>query len=126
MMWLCNTLFASRADTLFHYYTICVIFHLLRYELYQTEMFLVLADWYNTSVMTKVKFYDENTRRWWMPETGGCNAPALNSLLEPFGIAFSDTVYEGDFTLAGHEMHYASGTSIARFPKVYLDGNFFF
>ena len=83
-------------------------------------LFLVLADWYNTSVMTKVKFYDENTRRWWMPETGGCNAPALNALLEPFGIAFSDTVYEGDFTLAGHDMHYTSGTSLARFPKVFL------
>ena len=81
---------------------------------------LVMADWYNTSVMTKVKFYDENTRRWWMPETGGCNAPALNALLQNFGIAFSDTVYEGDFTLSGHELHYSSGTSLARFPKVSL------
>jgi len=89
---------------------------------YQIRVILVLADWYNTSVMTKVKFYDENTRRWWMPETGGCNAPALNSLLEPFEIAISDSVFEGRFTLAGHDMHYTSGTSLARFPKV--SGNF--
>ena len=25
---------------------------------------IVFADWYNTSVMEKVKFYDENTRQW--------------------------------------------------------------
>ena len=24
----------------------------------------VFADWYNTTVMKKVKFYDENTRLW--------------------------------------------------------------
>jgi len=78
----------------------------------------VFAEWYNTSVMTKVKFYDENTRRWWMPETGGCNTPALNSLLQPFGVALSDRVFEGEFTLTNHEMHYASGTSIALLPKV--------
>ena len=79
---------------------------------------LVFADWYNTSVMTKVKFFDENTRRWWMPETGGCNVPALNSLLEQFGIALSDTVYQGEFSIARHDVHYLSGASLARFPKV--------
>lgn len=25
---------------------------------------IVFADWYNTSVMRKIKFYDENTRQW--------------------------------------------------------------
>ncbi|ETE64645.1 Membrane-bound transcription factor site-1 protease [Ophiophagus hannah] len=42
---------------------------------------VVFSDWYNTSVMRKVKFYDENTRQWWMPDTGGANIPALNDLL---------------------------------------------
>ena len=32
---------------------------------------LVLADWYSSPMMTEVKFYDENTRSWWFPETGG-------------------------------------------------------
>lgn len=27
---------------------------------------IVFADWYNTSVMEKVKFYDENTRQWFV------------------------------------------------------------
>ncbi|XP_045191862.2 membrane-bound transcription factor site-1 protease-like [Mercenaria mercenaria] len=78
---------------------------------------IVLADWYNVSVMKKVKFYDENTRQWWMPDTGGSNIPAINDLLSPLGMAFSDHVYEGDFTLGDHDMYYASGTSIAKFPK---------
>ncbi|CAL1268054.1 unnamed protein product [Larinioides sclopetarius] len=77
---------------------------------------IVFADWYNVSVMKKVKFYDENTRQWWMPDTGGANIPALNDLLSPWEMAFSDEVYEGDFTLGNHEMYYASGTSLARFP----------
>ncbi|XP_025115476.1 membrane-bound transcription factor site-1 protease-like [Pomacea canaliculata] len=78
---------------------------------------VMFADWYNVSVMKKVKFYDENTRQWWMPDTGGANIPAINDLLMPFNMAFSDEVFEGDFTIGDHEMHYASGTSIARFPK---------
>uniref|UniRef100_A0A8C4QCE9 Membrane-bound transcription factor site-1 protease n=1 Tax=Eptatretus burgeri TaxID=7764 RepID=A0A8C4QCE9_EPTBU len=77
----------------------------------------VVADWYNVSIMQKVKFYDENTRQWWMPDTGGANVPALNDLLSPWRMAFSDRVYEGDFTMADHEMYYASGSSIAQFPS---------
>ncbi|KAE8295892.1 Membrane-bound transcription factor site-1 protease [Larimichthys crocea] len=78
---------------------------------------IVFSDWYNTSVMRKVKFYDENTRQWWMPDTGGANVPALNDLISVWGMAFSDGLYEGDFTLADHDMYYASGCSIARFPE---------
>lgn len=78
---------------------------------------IVFADWYNVSVMKKVKFYDENTRQWWMPDTGGANVPALNELLAPLQMAFSDVVYEGDFKIGEHDMYYASGTSIAKFPE---------
>ncbi|WAR11340.1 MBTP1-like protein, partial [Mya arenaria] len=78
---------------------------------------IVIADWYNVSVMKKVRFYDENTRQWWMPDTGGANIPALNDLIAPLGMAFSDSVYEGEFMLGEHDMQYASGTSIAKFPK---------
>ncbi|EPY81783.1 membrane-bound transcription factor site-1 protease preproprotein [Camelus ferus] len=78
---------------------------------------IVFSDWYNTSVMRKVKFYDENTRQWWMPDTGGANIPALNELLSVWNMGFSDGLYEGDFTLANHDMYYASGCSIAKFPE---------
>ncbi|XP_050396545.1 membrane-bound transcription factor site-1 protease [Patella vulgata] len=77
---------------------------------------IIFGDWYNVSVMKKVKFYDENTRQWWMPDTGGANIPAINDLLSPLGMAFSDQVLEGDFSMGDHDMYYASGTSIARFP----------
>ena len=78
---------------------------------------IIFADWYNATVMEKVRFFDESTRRWWEPETGGSNIPALNDLLTPFDIALSDQVFEGDFKLAGHDMYYASGTSILKFPR---------
>ncbi|XP_073911670.1 membrane-bound transcription factor site-1 protease isoform X2 [Castor canadensis] len=78
---------------------------------------VVFSDWYNTSVMRKVKFYDENTRQWWMPDTGGANIPALNELLSVWNMGFSDGLYEGEFALASHDMYYASGCSIAKFPE---------
>lgn len=48
---------------------------------------LFVIDWYNVEVMQKLRFYDENTRQWWMPDTGGANIPALNTLLSVWGIA---------------------------------------
>lgn len=78
---------------------------------------IVFADWFNVTVMKKIKFFDENTRQWWMPDTGGANIPALNELLSPWNMAFGDGVFEGDFKIGSHEMYYASGTSIIRFPK---------
>lgn len=38
-----------------------------------------------------------------MPDTGGANIPALNDLLSPWGMAFTEDVFEGDFTLGAHE-----------------------
>ncbi|XP_049538896.1 membrane-bound transcription factor site-1 protease isoform X2 [Anopheles darlingi] len=77
---------------------------------------IVFADWYNTTVMRKIKFYDENTRQWWMPDTGGANVPALNELLAGFGIALGDRVADGYFDMRDHRMYYASGANIVRFP----------
>ena len=47
--------------------------------------------------MDKVRFFDENTRQWWVPDTGGANVPALNELLKNFDVEFGDGVSEGDF-----------------------------
>jgi membrane-bound transcription factor site-1 protease len=55
-----------------------------------------------------------------MPDTGGANLPALNDLLAFWGMALGDRIWEGDFTLGGHSMYYASGTSLIKFPS---DGN---
>lgn len=52
-----------------------------------------------------------------MPDTGGANIPALNELLNEFGIALGDQVSEGYFSMGDHGMYYASGTSIIRFPQ---------
>lgn len=65
----------------------------------------------------KNKVFDENTRQWWIPDTGGANVPALNELLGEFGIALGDFVAEGYYTMGDHSMYYASGSTIVRFPK---------
>ncbi|KAL6417067.1 hypothetical protein ACFW04_013021 [Cataglyphis niger] len=80
---------------------------------------IIFADWYNTTVMQKIRFYDENTRRWWIPETGGANIPAINDLLYPnWGVAFGDDIRSGQFTLGQHApVTFASGTTLTRFPK---------
>ncbi|XP_067645942.1 membrane-bound transcription factor site-1 protease isoform X2 [Eurosta solidaginis] len=78
---------------------------------------IIFADWYNTTVMKKIKFFDENTRQWWIPDTGGANIPALNELLKPYGIAFSDFIAEGFFAMGDHSMYIASGTTLAKIPR---------
>lgn len=77
---------------------------------------IVFADWYHLETMVKMRFFDDNTRSWWTPVTGGANVPALNDLLSPFGIAFGDTILNGAYSIGGERAHYASGTDIQRFP----------
>lgn len=89
----------------------------LRYDVLNTGLGLaVFAEWYNVETMVKMRFFDDNTRSWWTPVTGGANIPALNDLLAPFGIAFGDKILNGDFSLNGEQSRYASGTDIVRFP----------
>lgn len=78
---------------------------------------VIFADWYNVTLMKKVKFFDENTKQWWLPVTGGANVPALNELLSRWNIELGDQVFEGDFKIGDHEMYYGSGVSIRKFPE---------
>lgn len=85
---------------------------------------LVTADWYNLDVMDKVKFFDENTRQWWSPQTGGANVPALNHLLRDFGIQFTDKIYSGSVRFRANDdiapqkrFSYNSGSSLGNFPE---------
>lgn len=89
----------------------------LRYDVIYTGLGLaVFAEWYNVDTMVKMRFFDDNTRSWWTPVTGGANVPALNDLLASFGIAFGDKILNGDFSIDGEQSRYASGTDIVRFP----------
>ncbi|KAI9191141.1 hypothetical protein LWI28_004185 [Acer negundo] len=89
----------------------------LRNDVLNTGLGLaVFAEWYNVDTMVKMRFFDDNTRSWWTPVTGGANIPALNDLLAPFGIAFGDKILNGDFSINGEQSRYASGTDIVRFP----------
>lgn len=89
----------------------------LRDDVINTGLGLVVfAEWYNVDTMVKMRFFDDNTRSWWTPVTGGANIPALNDLLAPFGIAFGDKILNGDFSIDGEQSRYASGTDIVKFP----------
>ncbi|XP_075163692.1 membrane-bound transcription factor site-1 protease isoform X2 [Haematobia irritans] len=79
---------------------------------------VIFADWYNTTVMKRMQFFDENTRDWWTPDTGGANIPALNDLLFGFGVSLSDIVAEGYFGFGdtGSQTYYGSGTTLNTFP----------
>ena len=62
---------------------------------------LVVGEWFNTATMAGLRFYDDNTRSWWTPVTGGANIPAVNDLLAPHGAALGDAVLEGDVSWRG-------------------------
>lgn len=64
---------------------------------------VVIGEWYNKEVMKKIEFFDENTRQWWVPQTGGANVPALNELMDGWGISFTDQVYQGEFEIGGRK-----------------------
>ncbi|EDV29792.1 uncharacterized protein TRIADDRAFT_19704, partial [Trichoplax adhaerens] len=78
---------------------------------------IIFADWYNTDVMKKIKFFDENTKQWWTPNTGGANVPALNFLLSKWNIALSDRVYDGSLFVRNKKISFNSGSSISKFPR---------
>ncbi|CAD7696955.1 unnamed protein product [Ostreobium quekettii] len=78
---------------------------------------VVFAEWYNVDNLEKMRFYDDNTRTYWTPATGGANVPALNDLLEDFGVAFGDLILSGNFELAKQTVRYASGANLVKFPE---------
>ena len=78
---------------------------------------LLFPEWYSLDAMARMRFFDDNTRSWWTPATGGSNIPAVNDLAAPYGLAFGSTVLHGAVTVGAHKLAYASGTSVVRAPK---------
>jgi len=77
---------------------------------------VVIAEWYHVESMLSMKFFDDNTRSWWTPATGGANVPALNDLLAPYGVALGDAVLAGSFSIAGMKVQMNHGADVARMP----------
>lgn len=78
---------------------------------------IAVGDWYNTEVIEKIRFFDDNTRQWWTPLTGGSNIPALNEVFSAYKMSFGDTVYDGTFRLGNDVGYFNSGNGISSFPK---------
>jgi len=90
----------------------------LHHDIYKNKLsVIVIGEWYNIAVMEKVRFFDENTRQWLTPETGGANIPALNDLMGSWGISFTNKIYKGTIDITDNKVPYSSGTSIGKFPK---------
>ncbi|KAA8498503.1 Membrane-bound transcription factor site-1 protease [Porphyridium purpureum] len=53
---------------------------------------LVFAEWFNAKIASELSFYDESSRTQWSAVSGGSNLMALNEILSPFGIRFTDAV----------------------------------
>ena len=80
---------------------------------------VLFSDWYDVNIISKIKFFDENTRDFWEAATGGANVPAINELLSPYGIAFGGPVVRGLVRAGGSSTHttmYRSGNGLIRFP----------
>ncbi|WIA28903.1 hypothetical protein OEZ86_011427 [Tetradesmus obliquus] len=77
---------------------------------------VVFAEWYHEESLKQMKFFDDNTRSWWTPITGGSNVPALNELLAPHGISLGERILQGSTSLGKHTLQVAYGSNIATFP----------
>uniref|UniRef100_A0AC35G609 Peptidase S8/S53 domain-containing protein n=1 Tax=Panagrolaimus sp. PS1159 TaxID=55785 RepID=A0AC35G609_9BILA len=78
---------------------------------------IIFADWFNSTLIKKIQFMDDNTGKLWFPETGGCNIPALNSLLNVFGFAFGDVILNGKFEFGNSIINFSSGSTLIKAPK---------
>lgn len=59
---------------------------------------------YHLQSLKQMKFFDDNTRSWWTPITGGANVPALNDLLAPHNITLGERILQGVVTLGDHKV----------------------
>jgi len=92
--------------------------HKLRQDVEEKGLSIDLfADWYNVDMMRKIKFFDENSKQWWTPATGGANVPALNDLFAGWRIQFGDRIFDGEITLGENQATFASGMGLATFPR---------
>jgi membrane-bound transcription factor site-1 protease len=78
---------------------------------------VIAAEWHNEGVMRSLRFEDDNTRSWWEPVVGGGNAPALNELLHPHGVALGELVLSGTVRYKLTRFAFASGNGLVRFPE---------
>jgi hypothetical protein len=70
---------------------------------------LVLGEWYHQDSLRQMRFFDDNTRSWWTPITGGANVPALNELLAPHNVSLGEAILQGVVTLGDHQVTVSRG-----------------
>jgi membrane-bound transcription factor site-1 protease len=66
-----------------------------------------------------MKFFDDNTRSWWSPITGGANVPALNELLAPHNISLGERILQGVVSLGDHKVTVRGVVGGAHWPGLW-------
>jgi membrane-bound transcription factor site-1 protease len=77
-----------------------------------TALLHILLCRYHLQSLQQMKFFDDNTRSWWTPITGGANVPALNDLLAPHGIALGEHILQGTAALGEHKVTVRHATTL--------------
>lgn len=78
---------------------------------------IIFADWFDETMIDRNTFYDSAKFESLKPIVGGANIPALNDLLQPFGIAFGSSVFAGDLQILNKTISYFSGSYLIKFPR---------
>ena len=90
----------------------------IEYDVIKTGLSLIIfADWFDVNMIEKNTFYNSAKFESLKPIIGGANIPALNDLLQTFGIALGSSVFAGDLQLLNKTISYFSGSHIIKFPK---------
>lgn len=69
-----------------------------------TGVLFLVPPRYHEQSLRQMKFFDDNTRSWWTPITGGANVPALNDLLAPHNITLGDRILQGHAEVEGRQI----------------------
>jgi hypothetical protein len=85
-------------------------------------LFLVPARYHEQS-LRQMKFFDDNTRSWWTPITGGANVPALNDLLAPHNITLGDRILQGHAEVEGRQILVSQPHSVDRQELTGVNGH---
>jgi membrane-bound transcription factor site-1 protease len=77
---------------------------------------VIAADWHDWQVMADLYYRDDSARPEHYCATGGANVPAINRLLQPFGVSFVSAVYHGSYIVGGRRVGHYAGSAISTFP----------
>ena len=78
---------------------------------------ILLAEWSESSLISKHTFTSEFYKKTWNPLVGGWNLRSVNTLLHPYGISFKESSVSGSVIVGNEKFRIESGVIIDKFPN---------